>query len=247
MLLSVTGLIVLLAAWEVAVRVGLLSATVVPAASDTLARLVELVANGTLLPYLVATLRAWAIGLLIATSIALPLGVLLGLNDRAYRFVRLPIEAIRPVPPIVILPLALLAIGGGVAFQATLIVQGALWPLLISVIYAIRDTEPVALDTARSFRLGGWRTLAFVRLPSAAPLIGSGLRLAAATAFAVTLVTEILGGARGIGTVLMTAQSGGDVVTVYAVTIVAGIVGLAIATVFGLLERHLPGWKKARS
>ena len=73
------------------------------------------------------------------------------------------------------------------------------------------------------------------------------MRLAAATAFGVTLVSEILGGARGLGTILMTAQSGGDVVTVYAVTIVAGVVGLGIATVFGLLERRLPGWAGTRS
>jgi ABC-type nitrate/sulfonate/bicarbonate transport system permease component len=246
-LLSVVGLGIVLLGWEVAVRGGLVSTTVMPTMSDTAGRLAELVSTGSFWPYLLATLRAWALGLLIASSIALPLGILLGLNDRAYRFVRLPLEAVRPVPPIVILPLALLAIGGGVTFQAVLIVQGALWPLLISVTYAIRETEPVALDTARSFHLGAWRTLAFVRLPSAAPLIGSGLRLAAATAFAVTLVSEILGGARGLGTMLMTAQSGGDVTTVYAVTIVAGLVGLGIATVFGLVERHLPGWSGSRS
>lgn len=246
-LLSLAGLTFVLVTWELAVRTGLLSPSTVPAMSDTITRVFMLATSGTLTPYLLATLHAWLVGFAIAVSIALPVGVTLGLSDRAYRFVRVPIEAIRPVPPIVILPLALLAIGGGVAFQATLIVQGALWPLLISVIYAIRDTEPVALDTARSFRLGAWRTLLFVRLPSGASLIGSGLRLAAATSFAVTLVTEILGGARGLGTILMTAQSGGDVVTVYAVTIAAGVVGLAIAAVFGLLERHLPGWKKAGS
>ena len=246
-MLSLAGLTFVLVTWELAVRTGLLSPSTVPAMSDTITRVFMLATSGTLTPYLLATLHAWLVGFAIAVSIALPVGVTLGLSDRAYRFVRVPIEAIRPVPPIVILPLALLAIGGGVAFQATLIVQGALWPLLISVIYAIRDTEPVALDTARSFRLGAWRTLLFVRLPSGASLIGSGLRLAAATSFAVTLVTEILGGARGLGTILMTAQSGGDVVTVYAVTIAAGVVGLAIAAVFGLLERHLPGWKKAGS
>lgn len=241
--LSVAGVGIALIAWDLAVRSGLLSQTVVPTVSDTASRLGELVTTGALWPFLMATLRAWITGLTIAVILALPIGILLGLSEPAYRFCRVPLEAIRPVPPIVILPLALLAIGGGIAFQSTLIVQGALWPLLIVVTYAIRDTEPVALDTARSFRLGGWRTLLFVRLPSAAPLIGSGLKLAAATAFAVTLVTEILGGARGIGTMLMTAQSGGDVTTVYAITVVAGLVGLGIAIAFGIIERSMPGWK----
>ena len=59
----------------------------------------------------------------------------------------------------------------------------------------------------------------------------------------MTIVSSSLGGARGIGTVLMIAQSGGNVVTVYAVTIVTGLVGLLIATGFGLVERRVLGWR----
>lgn len=246
-MLPLAGLAIVVLAWEFASRGGLVSPSSLPPLSDALAQLLGLLGEEGFRSALLLTLRAWGLGLVIAASIALPVGMLLGLNGRAYRFVRLPLEAIRPVPPIVILPLALLALGGGLTFQATLIVQGALWPLLITVTYGIRETDPVALDTARSFRLGGWRTLVFVRIPSAAPLMASGLKLAAASAFAVTIVTELLGGARGMGTRLMIAQSGGDVVTVYAVTIMAGIVGLAIATAFGLLERRFLGWKVGSS
>jgi ABC-type nitrate/sulfonate/bicarbonate transport system permease component len=242
-LLPLVGVGVVAVSWEVATRMGAVSTTVLPRPSDTLSELVALLESAQFWSYLLLTLRAWGLGMVIAATIALPLGIWFGLSDRAYRFVRLPLEAIRPVPPIVILPLALLALGGGLAFQSALIVQGAMWPLLVTVVYGIRTTEAVTLDTARSFRLGSWRTLAFVRLPAAAPLIGSGLRLAAATAFAVTIVSELLGGARGIGTVLMIAESGGNVITVYAVTIVAGLVGLMIATVFGLAERRLLGWQ----
>lgn len=245
--ISLIGLLVVALLWELSSRTGLASTTVLPAPADTASELASLLGSGQFWSYLVLTLRAWSLGMMIAITLALPLGVLFGLSDRAYRFVRLPLEAIRPIPPIVILPLALLALGGGMVFQSTLIVQGAMWPLLITVVYGIRDTEPVTMDTARSFRLGSVRTLLFVRLPAAAPLIASGLRLAAATAFAVTIVTELLGGARGIGTTLMIAQSGGDVVTVYAVTIVAGLVGLLIAAAFGLIERRFLGWKLGSS
>lgn len=243
LLLSVVGIAVVAVAWEVVTRAGLLPASQVPTLSDTVARLGTLLTSSDFQAALGLTLRAWAVGLVIAVTIAVPLGVLLGLNDHAYRFVRLPLEAIRPVPPIVILPLALLALGGSIAFQSTLIVQGALWPLLVTVTYGIRDVDPTTLDTARSFRLGRVRTLLFVRLPAATPLMASGIRLAAATAFAVTIVTELVGGARGIGTVLMVGQSGGDVATVYAVTLLAGLVGLVIAFGFGLVERRVLRWK----
>lgn len=241
--LPLAGVTVVVVAWEAVTRSGLVTPTLMPTFTDTVAELGTLLETPTFRESLLLTLRAWAVGLLIAASIGIPLGVVLGLSDRAYRFVRIPLEAIRPVPPIVILPLALLALGGNIAFQATLIVQGALWPLLVTVTYAVRDVDSTTLDTARSFRFGPARTLFFVRLPAALPLMASGVRLAAATAFAVTLVTELVGGAHGLGTVMMIGQSGGDVVRVYAVTLVGGLVGLAIAFAFGLVEKRVLRWQ----
>lgn len=241
--LPLAGVTVVVVAWEAVTRSGLVTSTLMPTFTDTVAELGNLLATGTFRESLLLTLRAWAVGLLIAASIGIPLGIALGLSDRAYRFVRIPLEAIRPVPPIVILPLALLTLGGNIAFQATLIIQGALWPLLVTITYAVRDVDATTLDTARSFRFSPTRTLLFVRLPAALPLMASGLRLAAATAFAVTLVTELVGGAHGLGTVMMIGQSGGDVVRVYAVTLVGGLVGLAIAFAFGLAEKRVLRWQ----
>ncbi|MDO9486256.1 MAG: ABC transporter permease subunit [Actinomycetota bacterium] len=239
------GIFVIASVWEIGTTRGWVNTNSVPTLHETVARTYELLVNSEFYEYLGGTLQAWAVGLAWAVVLAIPLGIVFGLNYWAYSFIRLPLEAIRPVPPVVILPLALLIIGGGLRFQATLIFQGAFWPLLITVIYAIRSTDAVSLDTARSFRFGLLRTVAFVRLPAAAPLIGSGLRLAAATAFGVTLVTEILGGASGIGTQLMIAQSGGDATSVFAVTIIAGIVGLIISGAFGKIEKSFLSWQVA--
>lgn len=240
---SVVGVVGVAGLWEAVTRSGLIAPNLMPSFSATCVKLAALVLDTSFWAYVVLTLRAWAIGLVVAVAIALPAGFLIGLSDRAYRFVRVPVEAIRPVPPIVVLPLALLVLGGGTAFQTTLIVQGAMWPLLITVAYAVRSVDPVALDTAASFRLSPRHTLFFVRLPAAAPLIATGLRLGAATAFGVTIVSELLGGSTGLGTLLMIGQSGGDVALVYAVTLVAGVFGLVIAQLFGTLERPLLAWK----
>ncbi len=239
------GIFVIAALWEIATTRAWVSTDSVPTLHETFSRTLELLTSAEFYDYLLGTLQAWAVGLAWAVVLAIPLGILFGLNYWAYAFIRLPLEAIRPVPPVVILPLALLIIGGGLRYQATLIFQGAFWPLLITVIYAIRTTDSVSLDTARSFRFGLMRTIAFVRLPAAAPLIGSGLRLAAATAFGVTLVTEIIGGASGIGTQLMVAQSGGDATSVFAVTIIAGLVGLFISGAFGKIEKSFLSWRVA--
>ncbi|GAA3098125.1 ABC transporter permease [Streptosporangium carneum] len=243
-LLPVAGVAAFAALWETAARTGVLPASVVPPLSRTAARLGTLLAEPRFWSAAADTALAWAAGLAVSVLLAVPAGVLIGSSERAYRFFRVPIEALRPVPPIVVLPLALLLIGGGLQFKVVLIAQGAAWPLLMQTLYGVRTTEPLLLETARSYRLDPLRRLVLIRLASAAPLVATGLRLAAATAFGVCLVTELVGGATGLGTLLVLAQSGDDLVGVYAVTLVAGVAGLAIAAVFGRIE-HLAGRRLA--
>ncbi|MBB4915046.1 ABC transporter permease [Streptosporangium saharense] len=236
-LLPVAGVTAFALLWEVAARTGVLPASVVPPLSGTAVRLGTLLTEPAFWAAAADTTLAWAAGLAASVLLAVPAGILIGTSERAYRFFRVPIEALRPVPPIVVLPLALLLIGGGLEFKVVLIAQGAAWPLLMQTLYGVRTTEPLLLETARAYRLDAPRRLVLIRLASAAPLVATGLRLAAATAFGVCLVTELVGGASGIGALLVLAQSGDDLVGVYAVTLLAGLAGLGIAALFGWVER----------
>jgi ABC-type nitrate/sulfonate/bicarbonate transport system permease component len=238
-LVPLAGLAAVLAAWAGGRAVGLLPRESIPTVGDTVRSLRRLVTQGVFWERLAQTGQSWLLGLAVAALIGIPLGLLIGTSTLAQRLTRVTVEALRPIPPIVVLPLAILALKGGLAFKVVLIVQGALWPLLIQTTYGVRTTDPVALDTAASFRLGALRRMFLVRLPGAAAPIATGLRLAAATAFAVSLVTEIVGGARGLGAFLVAAQTGGDSATVFALTIVAGLYGLVIALVFSAIERRV--------
>ncbi|MBG0566411.1 ABC transporter permease [Actinoplanes aureus] len=225
--------------WESATRSGLVAPTDVPTLTSTVTALGDLLGS---VPFWVAigdTVRSWALGLVASAAVAIPLGLAIGASERAWRFVRIPVEALRPIPPIVILPLALLILHGGITFKIMLIMQGALWPLLIQTSYGVRDIDRVVLDTARSYRLGWWRRVVFVRLPAALPIVASALKLAAASAFAVALVTELIGGAPGLGQLLVVAAGGNDLPRVYALTLVAGLFGLLVAAAFGALQRRV--------
>jgi ABC-type nitrate/sulfonate/bicarbonate transport system permease component len=227
------------ALWEAATRSGLVATTDVPTLSSTLAALGDLVGSVTFWTALGDTVRSWALGVLASAAIAIPLGLAVGASERTWRFVRIPVEALRPIPPIVLLPLALLVLQGGIEFKVVLIMQGALWPLLIQTSYGVRDLDAIVLDTARSYRLGWWRRVVFVRLPAALPIVASALKLAAAAAFAVALVTELIGGAAGLGQLLVVAASGNDLPRAYALTLVAGLFGVVVAAVFGALQHRI--------
>ncbi len=240
--LPLAGLIGFFVLWGFTWRIGWLPKESIPSPSATARELVKLVGEPKFWQQLRQTGVSWAVGLLVAAAIAVPLGLLVGSSALAVRLTRVTIEALRPIPPVVVLPLALLVLGGGLSFKVALIAQGAVWPLFIQTTYGVRNTDPVALDTARSFQLGTARRLLQVRLPSAATTMATGLRLAAATAFAVCLVTELVGGARGLGAGMLIAQTGGNVARLLALTVVAGIFGMVIATVFGLVEKRLTRW-----
>jgi len=243
LVLPCLGLIAAAGLWQLLTATGVVDPTVAPTFTATMDRLGELTQQPAFWQQTQDTVQAWAAGFILAAVIAIPLGLLLGVNDRAYRFVRIPIESLRPVPPVVILPLALLLFGGDFIFKVVLIMQGVLWPILIQTIYGVRSTDPVAIDTTRSFRIDAPRRAALLRLPSATPMIATGMRIGAATAFSVAIVTELVGGATGLGQILILAQSGNDLTTVFAVTIFTGIVGVAITGVFLLIERSFKSWR----
>jgi ABC-type nitrate/sulfonate/bicarbonate transport system permease component len=181
--------------------------------------------------------------MLVSIFIGIPLGLLLGSNKIIYRLSRPTIEALRPIPPIVILPVVLVAVGYGFNLSALLIAQGAMWPLLIMTSYGVATVPQVALDTASVFHFSFFRRLFFVRLAQALPLIGSGIRLAAAIAFAVAIMAGLVGGAPGLGQLLGLASQANDLPTLFALTLAIGFYGVIVISTFSALERRLNRWK----
>src|SRR6185295_20071163 len=92
---------------------------------------------------LLQTVRGWALGLGIATALAVPLGILLGSSDFAARAFRVPIEFLRPIPSAALIPVLFLTLGTNVKSEVFLATFGAFWPLLVQTIYGVRDVDPV--------------------------------------------------------------------------------------------------------
>ncbi len=158
---------------------------------------------------------------------------------------RAVVEFLRPIPSVALIPLAIVAMGGGSTTKIALAVYAAVWPILFNTIYALAEIDPLLLDTARSFGLSKARTMATVSLPHALPFIFTGIRLAASIALILIVSTEFLAGARtGIGTFILEASSGaGRMDLVLAGTTVAGVFGLAVNEALERLGRRLFRWQ----
>lgn len=240
------GLGVLFIALELVTRAELVTPRYLPPASSIVGETARLFGSGDFWSAFWATMKASLIGLAVASLVAVPLGLVLGLSRWAYEAVMTVVELLRPLPSVALIPLAILVFGRGLEMKVWLVAYACLWPILFNAIYGMRNSDPIAAETARVLGVGRIKTLTSVHLRSAAPFIFTGIRIAAAVALILAVSTEIIaGGSDGLGIELSSARETGDLQLSYAYTIMTGVIGLALHLGFGVFERRWFSWQEA--
>jgi NitT/TauT family transport system permease protein len=244
LLRGLVGVAIITLALEAVTRAELVNPRYLPPASTVLVATGQIALDGEFLTAVLGTLRAWTLGMAIAIVLAVPLGMILGSSRRSWLAATAAIEFLRPIPSVALIPLMILLLGRGLEMKTALVVYACSWPILFNTIYGMREVDPIARDTARAFGFGRLAVLRRVSMPSAAPFIYTGIRIAAAIALIVTVSTELIaGGSEGIGTwMLVRSQTGIEREFVYAGTIFAGLLGLAINVLLVAGERRLFFW-----
>src|SRR5699024_8262633 len=110
----------------------------------------------------------------------------------AYRMSALTLDFLRTIPALVLVPLVALLYGAGIQSVVVLAFLAAVWAVIMQAIYGVHDVDPVARETFRSLRV---RKIDYVRLlllPSAAPYLSTGIRLAAAVCLLVSISAQIV-------------------------------------------------------
>lgn len=240
--LGLLGLLGLLALGELLPRVGIVQRRFFPTSSDIFAALWSEVQLPDFWTALVDTLSGWALGLAIAAGAGIVLGVVIGTSNLLREVTASTIEFLRPIPSVALIPLAVLLFGTAIESKLLLVVYAAFWQMLIQVLYGVQDVDPVAQDTARSYRLSTWARIRHVTWPTALPYVMTGLRLAAAVALILAVTAELVIGNPGIGSRLAVAQSSGAVPTAYALVVVTGLLGVIVNLGFRAVEKRALSW-----
>jgi ABC-type nitrate/sulfonate/bicarbonate transport system permease component len=234
--------------WQGLSAAGVIRADEFPSMTQTASALWDQASTATLWTAIGQTLEGWAIGLAIGTAAALAIGTLIALNQFAYRSVIGVIEFFKAIPVIAILPIGLVLWGATLTMKFALVAFAVFWPLVIQVCYGVRSVDPVVRDTATVLRLRGPRRFATVIVPSAAPYVATGLRVAAAVALVVAIITELIGGGTGIGERILLAENAGPAAypVMYAYIVVAGLLGVLLAGAFTVAERYALHWHESQ-
>lgn len=248
LLRGLIGMGVLVAALEIVSRLGLVNEKFLPPFSQVVVAMVGLFSDPGFLGDVGATLATWFFGLVVSMLIAIPLGILLGLSDVGYRASRSIIELVRPMPPVALIPLVILVLGQGLEMKLVIAVYAAIWPILFNTIYGVHGTDPKAKEMGRSFGLSRLAITRRIVVPSAAPMIATGVRISSSIVLIVIITVELIaGGTNGLGSFIGRMRGLGDQVElVYAGILVAGLLGLAVNVFLGGIERRFFAWSRTR-
>lgn len=181
--------------------------------------------SGTLIRHATASLFRVAIGLAIAVLLAVPLGLLLGLNRRLELASSAVFQFIRMISPLSWMPIAVMVLGVGDLPVLFLLAVAALWPILLTVISAVRTINPLYLKVARSFAAEPLEIVLRIVLPAIRPSLLAGVRVAVGLIWVVLVPAEMLGVSSGLGYLILDCRDRLAYGELTAVLLLIGAIG----------------------
>jgi len=232
----------ILLTWELLSRRGFIRPTILPAPSAIWLTFKEMALSGELFTHLKTSLVRVFQGFSLGAGLGIAAGVMIGLSPTVERSLVLVTGLLRPIPIIAWVPVLILWMGIDESSKVTVIAIGSFWPVLLSVVHGIRNTDRRYLEVARVLEKNRLVLLTKVVLPSALPSIFTGLRIGIGIAWMSVIGAELIAASSGIGYMIMYARelSQPDVMLVGVISI--GITGLVIDYALRKVESRLLKW-----
>lgn len=244
--LAVFTPLLLLALWELLVRVRVLDARFFPAPSSIVGTFTDLISSGELMRHVGASLKRVLLGFLFGGAPALVLGLAMGLSRWARAALNPIISATYPIPKSAILPLVMLIFGLGDASKVALVAIGVFYLVLINTMAGVMNIPSIFLDVGRNFGASRAQVFLTIALPGALPLIFAGLKLGLGIGLILIVIAEIVGARSGIGYMIWQAWTIFQVERMYVGLVVIAILGWLTALLLDAIERVLIPWKPRR-
>jgi ABC-type nitrate/sulfonate/bicarbonate transport system permease component len=247
-LITVLNLSIFFLIWELIARSGWVSALVLPPFSDVVQATYDAFASGEMWPHIRHSVQNFTVGMIIASAIGIPLGLLLGASKTVDTILSPYMWTMASLPRIALVPLLILLLGFGNKMQLTIIVLSAVFPIAINCWAGVKTVDPSMMRAGAVFGANKFTQYRKIVLPFTLPFVISGVNQGIARALVGMLVGELLGGGgEGLGRVLALAADRFDIPLLYGVLILLAILSVSAVQSMRYLERKIAPWREQRA
>jgi sulfonate transport system permease protein len=189
------------------------------------------------------SLRNFAFGYLAACVLGVAVGGWLARHARSRDALLPAMDFLRSLPPPVLLPLGVLALGTGHEMKIVVICLGSIWPVIFGAMEGVRGLDPIRGSVLTVFRIRPMDRWRYVILPNAAPHVVAGMQAALQIAFVLIVISEFIASTTGIGFTILHASRTFRQADMWAGVIFLGLLGLLINLVFEAVKRRVLRWR----
>ncbi|HEX2886720.1 ABC transporter permease [Vineibacter terrae] len=231
---------VFLVVWELACVAFDIAEIILPRPSRIFA--VTLQRWDILLAFCGETLWTTVLGFLLAIAGGLVMGLAIGASPFIYSGLYPLLIAFNAIPKVAIVPILMIWVGVGATPAVVTAFAISFFPIVVNVATGLATIEPEMRDVLRS--LGATRTeiLTKVGIPRAMPYLFASLKVAITLAFIGSVISETVGGNRGIGFLMLSASARNDAATTFAGLFAIAVMGVLMYAVCALVEKRMTRW-----
>jgi taurine transport system permease protein len=246
-IIGIASVLVFVLLWQIATSTRLIPPVLLPSPLAVLVAFRDILLHGyrdtSLLADVLATVGRCLAGFFLAVIIGVPTGLAMGTSRRFAASFNYLIQFLRPLPPLSYMVLLILWFGAGERSKVALLFLTA-FPIIVSAAMAgVRSVPVISLQAAATLGASRRQTFWHVILPSALPLIFTGLRIALAAAFSTVVAAEFLTARSGLGWLVLSASKylQNDVIIMGVVLL--GLIGMGLSRALNRVDRRIIHWR----
>ena len=231
--------------WQVGASTGLFNEKTFSSPWQVLDTFWQLLLNGSLLRALGVSLARISIGLAIGVAAGVVLGVVSGLFQLGEDLVDSPLQMVKTMPVLALIPLFILWFGIGELPKVLIIAFASFFPIYLNAFAGVRNVDERLVEAGRTLGLSKWGLIRHVILPSALPSVLVGLRTSLGVAVIALVVSEQLNASSGIGFLMTQAQQFFETNVIFVGLIIYALLGLGGDLIVRFLEKRTLSWRRA--
>lgn len=240
---AVLPFLFLLAFWSVLRMTGLINPTLLPSPAEVAQTMWIHLTDGDFAINVYMSVQRVVLGLLLGMLLAVPVGFMIGWYKPVRRFVDPLINFFRALPPIALIPLAIVYLGIGEIAKVAILFYASFFAAVIVMYEGMIQISPVYIRVARTLGATDFEIFSKVMLPMTVPHMLTALRVALGVAWATLVASELVAAQQGLGAMIQNASAFFDLRTIYLGIISIGALALLMDIALRRISNRLVSWQ----